>query len=244
MSAWVLTMLIFFCVFGSMRAAGRRRGRCGTDRVDESRRSEELGWITELLADMSTRLDRIEEERDFYRNSAPIGTGGGLRHSEAQVLPQVRTLQGTRRLRLAHIDTRHASGKRDREVLGDIMGPKGDQSRRPKGRRLFRASTTRLARGKRGQGLVELVLAIPVLMVLFFGIYEFSRYYSARLRIRSTVAEAARFAATGNQLTDPVTGDPLSRALSIRTKILSEVGPLGVTSGDITLSPADGGQTS
>ena len=122
------------------------------------------------------------------------------------------------------------------------MGPKGDQSRRPKGRRLFRASTTRLARGKRGQGLVELVLAIPVLMVLFFGIYEFSRYYSARLRIRSTVAEAARFAATGNQLTDPVTGDPLSRALSIRTKILSEVGPFGVTSGDITLSPADGGQ--
>ena len=67
MSAWVLTMLIFFCVFGSMRAAGRRRGRCGTDRVDESRRSEELGRITELLADMSTRLDRIEEERDFYR---------------------------------------------------------------------------------------------------------------------------------------------------------------------------------
>jgi Flp pilus assembly protein TadG len=51
----------------------------------------------------------------------------------------------------------------------------------------------RLLHGTRGQGLSEFVLAIPVFMVLFSGIYEFSRYYTTRLRIRSAVAEGARF---------------------------------------------------
>ena len=124
------------------------------------------------------------------------------------------------------------------------MERRADRIRRhpPKSQGGLRARVARLGRSSRGQGLVEFVLVVPILLVLLFGIYEFSRYYSARLRIRSTVAEAARFAATGNQLTDPVTGDPMSRFLSIRSRILSEVSHFGVTAGDITLSPADGGQ--
>ena len=87
-----------------------------------------------------------------------------------------------------------------------------------------------MARRGRGQGLVELVLAVPVFLILFFGIYEFSRYYSTRLRIRSAVAEGARFAATGARLTDPATGDPLSRAVSVRSTILTDVAQFGKTS--------------
>ncbi len=99
-----------------------------------------------------------------------------------------------------------------------------------------------LVRGAGGQGLVELILALPVFTILFFGIYEFSRYYSTRLRIRTAVAEATRFAATGNSLADDDTGDPLSRAQSIRTAILRNTSHFGVTSGDISLNPPDGGR--
>lgn len=99
----------------------------------------------------------------------------------------------------------------------------------------------RLARSARGQSLVEFVVTLPVFMMLIFGIYEFSRYYTARLRIRNAVAEGTRFATTGNQLADPDTGDPLGRPVSIRNTILSEVGQYGVTSGDITITPEDGG---
>ncbi len=98
-----------------------------------------------------------------------------------------------------------------------------------------------LLRSLRGQGLVEFVLALPVFVILFFGIYEFSRYYSTRLWIRNAVAEGARFAATGNELIDEETGDPLGRSVSIRNTILSKVSRFGVTGGDITLDPADGG---
>jgi Flp pilus assembly protein TadG len=88
---------------------------------------------------------------------------------------------------------------------------------------------------------VEFIFALPVCMMLFFGIYEFSRYYTARLRIRAAVAEATRFATTGNTLTDADTGDPLSRSVSIRQTILGHVDHFGVTSDDISIDPEDGG---
>ena len=108
-------------------------------------------------------------------------------------------------------------------------------------RRRIRSRAVGLLRSMGGQGIVEFILAIPIFVVLFFGIYEFSRYYSTRLRIRNAVAEGARFAATGNRLVDPATGDPLSRSVSVRNDILSNVAMFGVTSGDIVLSPSDGG---
>jgi hypothetical protein len=99
----------------------------------------------------------------------------------------------------------------------------------------------RLLRGTKGQGLAEFVLAIPVFMVLFSGIYEFSRYYTTRLRIRSAVAEGARFGTTGNVLLDEDTGDPLGRAQSIKNTILAHVAQFGVTADHIDIDPADGG---
>jgi Flp pilus assembly protein TadG len=88
---------------------------------------------------------------------------------------------------------------------------------------------------------VEFIFALPVCMMLFFGIYEFSRYYTTRLRIRTAVAEATRFATTGNTLADADTGDPLSRSVSIRQTILNQVDQFGVTSDNISIDPEDGG---
>jgi hypothetical protein len=98
----------------------------------------------------------------------------------------------------------------------------------------------RLMRGTRGQGLSEFVLAIPVFMVLFSGIYEFSRYYTTRLRIRSAVAEGARFGTTGSVLLND-DGDAYSRAESIKNTILGHVAQFGVSGDDIEINPADGG---
>ena len=98
-----------------------------------------------------------------------------------------------------------------------------------------------LHRRSAGQGIVELALTIPIFLVVFFGIFEFSRYYSTRLGIRTAVSEGARYASTGGQLTDPDTGDALDRAVSIRTVILSNVARFGVDAADISLDPADGG---
>ena len=52
--------------------------------------------------------------------------------------------------------------------------------------RRFRSQRNRdevgcLIRRMRGQGIVELTLAIPIFLVLLFGIFEFSSYYSTRM---------------------------------------------------------------
>jgi Flp pilus assembly protein TadG len=99
----------------------------------------------------------------------------------------------------------------------------------------------RLLRGMGGQGLVEFVLAIPVFLVMMSGMYEFSRYYITRLTIRNAVSEGARYATTGNFQLDDDTGDAIDRATSIRNTILLHTARFGVTSGDIVITPEDGG---
>jgi len=111
----------------------------------------------------------------------------------------------------------------------------------PRRFRCGRRSRGGFRRSIAGQGIVELALTIPIFLVLFFGIFEFSRYYSTRLSIRTAVSEGARYAATGSELIDPDTGDALGRANSIRTVILSKVARFGVDAADIALTPADGG---
>jgi hypothetical protein len=85
------------------------------------------------------------------------------------------------------------------------------------------------------------VLVVPLLLLLLFGIMEFGRYFYTRLTLRQAVAEAARFAITGNQLTDPGTGQGLGRATSIEHIIEQRTSRLGVIPSDISISPADGG---
>ncbi len=61
---------------------------------------------------------------------------------------------------------------------------------------------------------MELALAIPIVMVLFMGIFEFGRVFHARVTMQHAVAEAARFAVTGGTLDDDQ-GNSLTRAQSI-----------------------------
>ena len=68
----VATLMIIFACFICM-SAGRRHSRHGRhlgefrDRRDRRDSGEEPGRVTELLTEMSSRIDRLEEERDFYR---------------------------------------------------------------------------------------------------------------------------------------------------------------------------------
>lgn len=98
-----------------------------------------------------------------------------------------------------------------------------------------------LVRSTSGQSLVEFVLVVPLLFLLLFGIMEFGRYFYTRLTLREAVAEAARYAVTGNQLTDPVTGQGLGRVRSIEHLIEQRTSSLGVAPSDISITPADGG---
>ncbi len=101
----------------------------------------------------------------------------------------------------------------------------------------------RTCRGRRQSGavIVEFLFAIPIVLFMFFGIFELGRHYYTRLTLRHAVAEAARFAVTGRALDDPDTGDPLTRAESIQLVIQQSAQNLGVDIAQIVIIPADGG---
>ena len=93
----------------------------------------------------------------------------------------------------------------------------------------------------RGSVAVEFLFAIPIVLFLFFGIFELGRHYYTRLTLRHAVAEAARFAVTGRTLDDPNTGNPMTRAESIQLVIQRSAQNLGVDVAQIVIIPADGG---
>jgi len=95
--------------------------------------------------------------------------------------------------------------------------------------------------GQRGQSAVEFLLAIPIVLLLLSGIFEFGRHYYTRLTLRHAVAEAGRFAVTGNTVIDTTTGQPMTRANSIISAIIKSAGDLDVDLSRITLTPPDGG---
>ena len=97
-------------------------------------------------------------------------------------------------------------------------------------------------RNSSGQSMVEFILVIPLFLLLLAGIFEFGRHYYSRLTLRHAVAEAARFAVTGNQLTDPLTNQPMTRAQSIVQVIQDRARGLNVDINRIQITPADAGQ--
>ena len=64
-----------------------------------------------------------------------------------------------------------------------------------------------MRRNTSGQSLVEFAIVLPLLLLVFFGIFEFGRFYFTKLTLQHAVREATRFAITGNVLADPETGD-------------------------------------
>ena len=106
-------------------------------------------------------------------------------------------------------------------------------------RRAIRQWSHRL--DQRGQSAVEFLLALPVALLLLFGIFEFGRHFYTRLTLRNAVAEAARFAVTGQTLVDPSTGQPMPRSTSIVQVIVDRARDLHVDVSRIRLSPPNGG---
>lgn len=96
-------------------------------------------------------------------------------------------------------------------------------------------------RRDRGQSLVEMAFSLPILLLLVLAVFEFGNLYRTRLTVRHAVAEAARYAVTGNQLADPVTGQPIGRPESIQKIIQQRAMGLPVQPAQVTLTPADGG---
>lgn len=89
---------------------------------------------------------------------------------------------------------------------------------------------------------MEFLLALPLVLMLMAGIFEFGRHYYTRLTLRNAVAEAARFAVTGGALVDPQTGQPMTRANSILQVVVTRARDLNVDVNQIRLEPPDGGQ--
>ena len=91
-----------------------------------------------------------------------------------------------------------------------------------------------------GQGLVEFALVLPLVLFLFFGVFEFGRFFFARMTMQHAVAEATRFAVTGNVLSDTL-GDPMTRAKSIIQVIAKNARDLDVDVDRIVIDPSDAG---
>lgn len=100
---------------------------------------------------------------------------------------------------------------------------------------------TRVRRCTRGSALVEMALVTPLLLVLFSAVFEFGRMFHTRLTARHAVIEATRYAVTGNQRTDPDTGEPIDRPTSIKQVLSERAYTLPVVPDAVTISPADGG---
>jgi Flp pilus assembly protein TadG len=81
---------------------------------------------------------------------------------------------------------------------------------------------------ERGAAAVEFALIVPILLVLIFGIVEFSRLYNVQLSLTNAAREGARTMAIQN--------DPALARNSIITSAPS-VNP-AISAGNISISPA------
>ena len=95
-------------------------------------------------------------------------------------------------------------------------------------------------RDSRGQSLAEFAFILPMMILLVLGVLEFGQLYQTKLTLRHAVREGARFAITGNILTDSL-GDPLTRAESIQKTILDNASRLNIDVDGISIDPPDGG---
>lgn len=87
----------------------------------------------------------------------------------------------------------------------------------------------------RGQSLMEFALVLLLLLLLIFGIVDFSRLFFAQMSLQNAVRQAGRFAVTGNHLPDPTRpGVDLSRVDSIKQILKNNAVGLNITAVQIT----------
>ena len=80
----------------------------------------------------------------------------------------------------------------------------------------FRSLAAR-ARDARGTNLLEAAIMTPLLVLLTFAICDFGAVFYVYLALENGVSQASRYGVTGNLMTDPSTGNPMSRVDSIKT---------------------------
>jgi Flp pilus assembly protein TadG len=84
-------------------------------------------------------------------------------------------------------------------------------------RNLSRHRFFRRLRNTRGGSLVEAALITPLLLLLTFGIIDFASMFYVYLALENGVAQATRYAVTGNLQDDPASpGAKLDRVNSIK----------------------------
>ena len=83
----------------------------------------------------------------------------------------------------------------------------------------------RLTRCDAGQAAVEFALALPVLLLLLFGVIECGRLFYTRLTARNITLEATRFAVTGQP------GSEATRAESVRQLVYQKAASLKIPAG-------------
>ncbi|MFN0008969.1 MAG: TadE/TadG family type IV pilus assembly protein [Planctomycetota bacterium] len=101
------------------------------------------------------------------------------------------------------------------------------------------------ARRRRGVTLVESAIAVPILLMVLFAIFDVSRLLYSHFAIQHAVREGARFAVTGRRLSDPDTGGFFSRRDSIVRRVVEQAEPfVTLQTAAVTLTSATGGPDS
>lgn len=75
-------------------------------------------------------------------------------------------------------------------------------------------------RRKKGQGLVEFALILPVLLMVILGIIEASWLIWSYITVQNAAREAARYAVTGQPTTD---GEPFSAPVDVRVEAVTQI---------------------
>lgn len=86
---------------------------------------------------------------------------------------------------------------------------------------------SRRVRSQRGQGMVEMALLLPVLLLVVMGIFEFGRAYSAKQAVTHAAREGARRAAVF---------DPVMDQDSVRAVIARALGTAGIPYEEATIN--------
>ena len=90
------------------------------------------------------------------------------------------------------------------------------------------------SRWNRGQAQVEFLIALPIAIFLTIATVDMGRHFYTRITVRHAVQEAGRFAVTGQTLTDPDTGNPMTRAESIKQTLLAKATALNIQVDHVT----------
>ena len=86
---------------------------------------------------------------------------------------------------------------------------------------------------RRGQGLLEFALLLPLLVLIVFGAIDLARAYHAQVTITNASREGARLAMRINNTNDT----QANKLAAIRARVVAEAGTSGVqvTSGNVTV---------